>query len=103
MSTLAPDRSLDQRMASLRRANTIRTARSQLKRDLRAERTTAAAVLADPPDYALTMKVYDLLVAQRWVGPARARRVLVVCQIGPVKTIGGLTPRQRGVIAEALA
>lgn len=100
---LLPDRTYEQRMDALRHANEVRTARAGLKRALQAGEITAADVLADPPALALSMRVFDLLIAQRWVGPARARAVLKVCQISPVKTVGGLSARQRGVLAEALA
>lgn len=100
---MVPSQTLERRTANLRRANAIRTARCALKRDLRAGRTSAAEILTDTPDYALSMKVYDLLVAQRAIGPVKARRTLVACQISPVKTIAGLSVRQRTVLAEALA
>jgi hypothetical protein len=53
------------------------------------------AVLARPPDFAKTAKVYDLLLALPKVGPARAARSLTQCRIAPLKTVGGLTARQR--------
>jgi hypothetical protein len=45
----APERSPDQRMAALNLANEIRTLRAQLKRDLKAGRTSIDALLLDCP------------------------------------------------------
>src|SRR5919202_6236737 len=59
----APERSLTQRMDALRRANEIRTQRASLKRDLKAGRTQIHGLLLDPPEYLLTAKVFDLLLA----------------------------------------
>ena len=43
--SVAPERSLNQRMDALARANQIRVKRAQLKRDLKAGRFDGAAVL----------------------------------------------------------
>ena len=67
---LAPERSLTQRMDALKRANEIRTRRARLKRDLKAGRTQIHGLLLDPPEYLLTAKVFDLLLA---VPEVRAR------------------------------
>ena len=61
--TSTPERSLDQRMAALERANGIRSARAQLKRDLKAGRVKITELLAKPPEYVLTAKVFDMLLA----------------------------------------
>src|SRR2546429_1139332 len=59
----APERSLTQRMEALKRANEIRTRRARLKRDLKARRSQIQGLLLDPPEYLLTAKVFDLLLA----------------------------------------
>ena len=46
-----PERTHEQRMRALRRANEIRSARAQLKRDLKAGKVEDRALLLDPPDY----------------------------------------------------
>ncbi len=90
-----PERSLDQRMDALKRANGIRTARAQLKRDLKAGRTSIYELLDSPPEYVLTAKVFDMLLAVPKYGRVKTNRVLNQCRISPAKTIGGLSERQR--------
>jgi len=91
----APERSLDQRMDALRRANDIRTARAKLKKDLKAGRATIHAILLDPPEFLLTAKVFDMLLAVPKYGRVKTNRILNQCRISPSKTIGGLSERQR--------
>jgi hypothetical protein len=98
----APERSLMQRMDALTRANEIRTARAQLKRDLKAGRAAIHELLGDPPPYIETAKVFDLLLAVPKYGRVKANKVLNVCRISPSKTIGGLSPRQRAELVTLL-
>jgi hypothetical protein len=90
-----PERSLDQRMDALKRANDIRTARAKLKKDLKAGRASILELLESPPEYILTAKVFDLLLAIPKYGRVKANRVLNQCRISPAKTVGGLSERQR--------
>jgi hypothetical protein len=99
----APDRSLDQRMEALRRANEIRSRRAQLKRDLKSGRTSITQVIADPPDFVRTAKVFDMLMAVPKYGKVKATRFLNHCRISQGKTIGGLSDRQRGELLELLS
>jgi S13-like H2TH domain len=98
--TQAPSRSLDQRMEALTRANEIRVRRAQLKRDLKAGRMRIEQVIADPPDYVLTAKVYDVLVSVPRLGRVKVGRLLTQCRISQSKTVGGLSERQRGELLE---
>jgi hypothetical protein len=103
MSTLltqAPSRSLDQRLDALDRANRIRVQRAQLKRELKSGDTSFDRILLDPPDYVLTAKVYDMLLAVPRLGRVRAGRLLTQCRISQAKTIGGLSERQRSELVE---
>jgi len=93
--TAAPERSLDQRMEALKRANDIRTARAKLKKDLKANRASIHTILLDPPEYVLTAKVFDMLLAVPKYGRVKTNRILNQCRISPSKTIGGLSERQR--------
>jgi hypothetical protein len=98
MTTLvasAPERSLAQRHDALQRANEIRTRRAQLKRDVKAGRADALAVLADPPEWAGTMKVVDLMLAVPSVGRVKVNKALRRCAVSPSKSLGGLSTRQR--------
>lgn len=82
-------------MEALNRANNVRSARARLKRDLKAGRTTIHDLLALPPDYVMTAKVFDMLLAVPKYGRVKANRVLQQCKVSPAKTIGGLSERQR--------
>jgi hypothetical protein len=91
----APERSLQQRMDALSRANQIRTRRAQLKRDLKAGRQSIHDLLLEPPEYIETAKVFDMLLAVPKYGRVKVNKVLQQCRISPSKTIGGLSERQR--------
>jgi hypothetical protein len=98
----APQRSLSQRMDALKRANDIRTRRAKLKRDLRAGRTNPQGLLLSPPDYVLTAKVSEMLLAVPKYGQVKVNKILAQCRISPSKTIGGLSPRQRAELVSYL-
>jgi hypothetical protein len=100
--TQAPERSLDQRMEALRRANQIRSRRAQLKKDLKSGRTSIQVVIANPPDFVITAKVFDMLMAVPKYGKVKATRFLNTCRISQGKTIGGLSDRQRTELLELL-
>jgi hypothetical protein len=93
--TKAPGRSPEQRLHALSVANSIRTARAELKRELKAGRARIVDVIADPPECARTAKISDLLVALPKIGPGKAARILAQCRIAPSKTLAGLSERQR--------
>ena len=91
----APERSLTQRLDALERANEVRTKRAQLKRDLKGGRTSIHKLLLEPPEYIMTAKVFDMLLAVPKYGRVKVNKVLTQCRISPSKTIGGLSQRQR--------
>ena len=91
----APERSLDQRMEALKRANDIRVRRAQLKRDLKDGHASIERVLLHPPEYVETAKVIDMLMAVPKFGRVKAARLLNQCRISQSKTVGGLSERQR--------
>jgi hypothetical protein len=98
----APERSLNQRMDALARANRIRTERAQLKRDLKAGRLSIHALLLNPPEYVETAKVFDMLLAVPKYGRVKVNKILALCRISPSKTIGGLSERQRSELVSLL-
>ena len=98
----APERSLDQRMDALGKANAIRTRRAQLKRDLKAGRASIHKLLLQPPEWVETAKVFDMLLAVPKYGRVKANKVLNQCRISPSKTIGGLSQRQRDELVSHL-
>lgn len=99
MSTLdirrAPERSRQQRLEALRRANDVRTRKAQLKRDVKEGRASIIDTLADPPDYLTNAKVVDMILAVPKFGRVKINKLLAGCRISPSKTIGGLSERQR--------
>lgn len=100
--TTAPERSLNQRMDALQRANEIRSSRAQLKRELKAGRVSIHKLLLDPPQYLGTAKVLDILLAVPKYGRVKANKKLATCRISPSKTIGGLSQRQRDELVASL-
>ncbi len=97
-----PERSLDQRMDALRRANQIRSLRAQVKKDLKSGAVSVCSVIEAPPEYVFTAKVFDIIVAAPKFGKVKATRLLNQCRISQGKTLGGLSERQRGELVELL-
>ncbi|MBJ7347428.1 MAG: hypothetical protein JHC87_02525 [Thermoleophilaceae bacterium] len=97
-----PDRSPSQRMDALRLANTIRTERASLKRDLKAGRVRIEQVLENPPTYLHTAKVSDIMLSIPRYGRVKVTKVLQRCRISPSKTVAGLSERQRTELIDAL-
>jgi hypothetical protein len=101
-SSSTPERSLNQRMDALQRANEVRSQRAALKRDLKSGRQSIDRLLMDPPEWLETAKVMDMLLAVPKYGRVRAGKILQQCRISASKTIGGLTPRQRAELVQSL-
>lgn len=102
MSTHAPERTEEQRMDALQRANQVRAKRARLKKDLKTGKEPMAGFIMAPPDYIKTMKVIDLVLAAPKIGRVKGYKVLQKTRISPSKTIGGLTNRQRSEIVTVL-
>jgi S13-like protein len=98
--THAPERSLDQRMDALRRANDVRVRRAKLKKDLKEGRVRIQVILGSPPEYVETAKVIDILMAVPKFGRVKAARFLNTCRISQSKTVGGLSDRQRAELID---
>ena len=92
---LTPERSVHQRKEALKKANSVRSERAQLKRDIKAGRIKIQGLLLDPPAYLESAKVFDLLLTVPKYGRVKVNRALTHCRISPSKTIGGLSQRQR--------
>jgi hypothetical protein len=90
-------------LRALGRANDVRRRRADLKRELAAGTLSIVDVLADPPTHAETAKVRQLLLAVPHLGPVKARRLLLHCQIAESKTVAKLTDRQRAALIEELS
>jgi hypothetical protein len=91
----APERSLQQRLEALERANDVRLYRAEMKREIKRGEVLVQEVLAEPGERVETMKVFDLLLAMPKVGRVKANKVLARSRVSPSKTVGGLTERQR--------
>lgn len=97
------DRTQAQRDEALLVANDVRVRRARLKKQINAGRVSTADVLADPPYYVETMKLFDLLLSVPKVGRVKANKLVQQARISPSKTVGGLSPRQRGEMLALLA
>ena len=101
-SAAVPARTHEQRMRALRRANEIRSARAKLKRDLKAGKAQIEKLLLDPPDYVLSAKAFDMILAVPKYGRVKANKILTQCRISPSKPIGGISERQRAELVQFL-
>jgi hypothetical protein len=91
-----------QRDMALRHANDVRTARAQLKRDMKEGRVRLADVLAEPPACTARMPLEDLLLAAPGIGDAKARDLLRDVGLSGSRRVGGLTVGERQRLADAL-
>jgi hypothetical protein len=98
-ATLTPDAA---RFRALARANQVRMARAELKRQIAEGEVEAADVILDPPSAARSWSVGELLVSQRGWGATRSRRFLARSQISERRSVGELTERQRHLLASEL-
>lgn len=96
------NRSRQQRLEALDRANAVRVRRAQLKRDLKAGRASIHALLLNPPEFVETAKVSDLLLHVPKYGRVKVNKILTQCRVSPSKTFGGLSSRQRDELAALL-
>ena len=91
-----------QHLRALERANRVRLARAELKRQIASSEISASQVILECPWEAASMSISDLLMCQRRWGRARCRRLLVSLGVPENKQIGTLTQRQRGALASVL-
>ena len=91
-----------QHLRALERANRVRLARAELKREIAGQEISASQVILECPWEAASMSISDLLMCQRRWGRARCRRLLVSLGVPENKQIGTLTQRQRLALAAVL-
>jgi len=89
-------------MRALERANRVRLARAELKRQIGDGARTVADVVADAPWEAESMTISDLLMSQHRWGRTRCRRFLASVPMSETKTIGTMTERQRATLTARL-
>ena len=98
-ATIAP---APQHLRALARANEVRLARAELKRQVADGEITAAHVILECPWEAASMTVSDLLTSQRRWGSTRCRKLLASIPMSENKTVGSMTERQRQALARLL-
>jgi hypothetical protein len=89
-------------MRALERANRVRLARAELKRQVADGEVTAAEVVMACPWEAESMSIGDLLMSQHRWGRTRCHRFLSPLRMSETKQIGTLTQRQRDELATRL-
>jgi hypothetical protein len=92
-----------QHLRALSRANEVRLARAQLKRQIADQEIGVVEVILNCPWEAASMSISDLLMSQRRWGRARCRRLLVSLGITENKQIGTFTERQRSALAAVVS
>jgi hypothetical protein len=94
--------SVPEHLRALEHANRTRLARAEAKRRIAAGDVSAAEIVANPPWYAESMSVSELLMSQRRWGRARCRRLLLSLGVPENKRLGTLSARQRAALAQTL-
>jgi hypothetical protein len=98
-ATIAP---APQHLRALARANEVRLARAELKRQVGDGEITAAHVILECPWEAASMTVSDLLTSQRRWGTTRCRKLLASVPMSENKTVGSMPDRQRQALGRLL-
>ena len=93
---------MPQHLRALAHANRVRLARAELKRQVAAGGTDAAAIVQECPWEAATMTVGELLRSQRRWGRTRTRKFLFPLALNENRELGRLTERQRTILATEL-
>jgi len=96
-TTMAP--APPQHMQALQRANEVRLARAELKRNIGLGTLTVAEVILICPWEAASMTIAELLTSQRRWGTTRASKFLAGIGMPETKTVGSMTDRQRSLLA----
>ena len=98
-ATIAP---APQHLQALARANEVRLARAEFKRQVADGEISAAHVILECPWEAASMTVSDLLTSQRRWGSTRCRKLLASIPMSENKTVGSMTERQRQALVQLL-
>lgn len=88
----------NQRLEALERANVVRLAAADVKREVRDGRLLIEDAVFD--DRAQSIVLRTLLMTPSRVGPVRVDRLLRRLEISGHRRIGDLTDRQRKVVAD---
>jgi len=90
-------------MRALERANLVRLARAELKREIARGDRDPSRVVEECPWETESMTIAELLTSQRRWGRTRARKFLLPLSLNENKQLGTLTSRQRRLLAAELA
>lgn len=96
-ATMTPAR--PQHMQALQRANEVRLARAELKRNIGEGTITVGEVIRTCPWEAASMTIAELLTSQRRWGTTRCSKFLAGIGMPETKTVGSMTERQRSLLA----
>lgn len=102
-TTIATPVEAPQHMRALERANRVRLARAELKREIARGDADPSEVVRDCPWETESMTLAELLTSQRRWGRTRARKFLMPLSLSENKQLGTLTDRQRRLLAAELA
>lgn len=93
---------MDQKTNALVRANVVRLARANVKRQVnRGERTVVGLVMM-PPEEVGNMSLFEIMMAQRHWGRLRVVKFLERNQLSERLGLETMTDRQRKIFANAL-
>ncbi len=99
-ATMAP--APPQHMQALQRANEVRLARAELKRQVGEGAATVQDIVRACPWEAASMTIAELLTSQRRWGTTRCSKFLAGIGMPETKTVGSMTERQRSLLATLL-
>ena len=98
-ATIAP---APQHMQALQRANEVRLARAELKRNVSVGTISVREVILQCPWEAASMTLVELLLSQRRWGTTRCSKFLAQIGMPEAKAIGAMTDRQRLALVAAM-
>ena len=102
-TTIASSVDTPQHMRALERANLVRLARAELKREIARGDADPSEIVRDCPWETESMTLAELLTSQRRWGRTRARKFLMPLSLNENKQLGTLTSRQRRLLSTELA
>jgi hypothetical protein len=97
-----PDRTIEQRMEALGKANRHRVIRAAWKKQAKRGEVSVPQLVLEPPPEFESMKVFDAVLAAPKYGRVKANNLLKVARVSQSKTVGGLSERQRAELVSML-
>ncbi|HHY47026.1 MAG TPA: integration host factor [Firmicutes bacterium] len=98
-----PRLTAEQKMSALRKAQEMRSKRSEIRQGLKEGRLTLESVLSSQDDAISRMRVAYLLESLPRIGRVRTRRIMEEIGIHESRRIQGLGVRQREALLKRLA